>query len=101
MLTRVARADTRKIGKLNDEKLVASCVIQVLDGLDYLHHNDIVHRNLRAANILMAQSGEVKLSVFGISLHLRAIEHVDNKGASCMPNWAAPEVIELRPVSTK
>jgi serine/threonine protein kinase len=88
-----------EFGKLN-EKLVASYVIQVLEGLDYLHHNGIVHCNLKAANILISQSGEVKLSDFGISLYRRAIEHVD-KGVSCMPNWAAPEVIELRPVSTK
>jgi len=82
---------------------VASYVIQGLEGLDYLHHNDIVHCNLKAAsaaNILMTQSGEVKFSDFGISFYLRAIEHVD-KGVPCMPNWAAPEVIELRPVSTK
>jgi serine/threonine protein kinase len=78
-------------------------VSQVLEGLDYLHHNGIVHRNLKAANILMTQSGEVKLSDFGISLYLPAvcaIEHED-KGVSYMPNWAAPEVIALRAVSTK
>jgi serine/threonine protein kinase len=88
-----------EFGKLN-EKLVASHVIQVLEGLDYLHHNGIVHCNLKAANILMTPSGEVKLSDFGTSLYLRAIEHVDT-GVSCKPNWAAPEVIELRPVPTK
>jgi serine/threonine protein kinase len=76
-------------------------VTQVLEGLDYLHHNGIVHCNLKAANMLVSQSGEVKLSDIGISLYLRAIEHVDTWGASCMPNWAAPEVIEVRPVSTK
>jgi serine/threonine protein kinase len=81
---------------------VASYVIQVLDGLDHLHHNSIVHCNLKAANVLLTQSGEVKLSDFGISLYnlKRTFEHVD-KGVSCMPNWAAPEVIELRSVSTK
>lgn len=90
-----------EFGKLN-EKLVASYVIQVLEGLNYLHHNGIMHCNLKAANILMTQSGEVKLSDFGISLYLRAIEHVDKpEGVSCMPNWVAPEVIELRPLSTK
>ncbi|KAI0275614.1 kinase-like domain-containing protein [Russula aff. rugulosa BPL654] len=89
-----------EFGKLNDEKLVANYVIQVLEGLDYLHHNSLVHGNLKAANILMTQSGEVKLSDFGISLYMREIEHVD-KGVSCVPNWAAPEVIELSPVSTK
>ncbi|KAF8494599.1 kinase-like domain-containing protein [Russula emetica] len=73
-----------EFGKLN-EKLVASYVIQGLEGLDYLHHNDIVHCNLKAAsaaNILMTQSGEVKFSDFGISFYLRAIEHVD-KGVPC------------------
>ena len=77
-------------------------MIQVLKGLDYLHHNGVVHCNLKAANILMTQSGELKLSDFGISLYLRAIEHMDKpRGVPCMLNWAAPEVIELRPVSTK
>ena len=69
-----------EFSKLN-EKLVAHYVIQVLKGLDYLHHNDIVHRNLKAANIFMTQSGEVKLSDVGVSLNLREIEHVD-KGVS-------------------
>ena len=82
---------------------MASYVTQVLEGLDYLHQNGIVHCNLKASNILVTQNGEVKLSDFGISLYLRAIElhaieHVDNKGVSCIPNWAAPG---LRPVSTK
>ena len=88
-----------EFGKLN-EKLVASYMIQVLEGLDHLHHNGIVHCNIKAANILITQSGEVKLSDIGISFYLCAFEHVD-EGVSCMPNWAAPEVIELRPVSTK
>ncbi len=88
-----------EFGELN-EKLIANYVIQVLEGLDYLHHNDIVHRNLKAANIFITQSGEVKLSDVGVSLNLREIEHVD-EGISCMPNWTAPEVIELRSVSTK
>jgi serine/threonine protein kinase len=88
-----------EFGKL-DEKLVANYVIQVLEGLDYLHHNGIVHCNLKAANIVMTQSGEVKLSDVGVLLNLREIEHVD-KGFPCTPNWTAPEAIELRSVSTK
>ena len=77
--------------------------MQVLEGLDYLHHNGIVHCNLKAANIFMTQSGEVKLSDFGISLYLRAIDSEGVSTVPCVPNcqWAAPEVIELGPVSTK
>ena len=111
-------------GKMS-EKLVASYVIQVLEGLDYLHHNDTVHGNLKAANILITLSGKVKLSDIGISLNLRALEHVRkgvfrmpnrdagdsplisrtfedaDKGISCTPNWSAPEVINLKGTYTK
>ena len=82
-----------KFGKLG-ERLVASCVIQVLKGLDYLHHNGIVHSNLKASNILISQSGNVKLSAFGISHNLNVIKH-RGKRVSWMPNWSAPEVIRL------
>ena len=80
-------------GRLS-EKLVASCVIQVLKGLDYLHHNGIVHGNLKATNILITQSGDVKLSDFGISHNLNVIKH-RGKRVAWMPNWSAPEVIRL------
>ena len=88
-----------EFGKLN-EKLVASYVVQVLEGLDYLHHNGVMHGNLKAANILLTQSGDVKLSDFGISLNLQAPEDVE-EGVSCTPYWTAPEVIGLERASTK
>ena len=96
-------------------------MIQVLEGLDYLHHNDIVHGNLKAANILITLSGKVKLSDIGVSLNLHALEHVRkgvphipnwDAGASVIPrtfedaisctlNWSAPEVINLKGTYTK
>src|SRR6266849_2632506 len=82
-----------KFGKLS-EKLVAGCVIQVLKGLDYLHHNGIVHSNLKATNILITQGGDVKLSDFGISHNLNVIKR-RGKRVSWVPNWSAPEVIRL------
>jgi serine/threonine protein kinase len=88
-----------EFGKLS-EKLVASYVVQVLEGLDYLHHNGVMHGNLKAANILLTQSGDVKLSDFGISLNLQALEEVE-EGVSCTPYWTAPEVTGLERASTK
>jgi len=82
-----------KFGKVS-EKQVASCVVQVLEGLDYLHHNGTMHSNLKATNILITQSGDVKLSDFGISHNLNVIKH-RGKRVSWMPNWSAPEVIRL------
>jgi len=58
----------KAFGKLN-EKLVASYVFKILEGLDYLHRSDVVHCDLKAANILTTKTGNVKLSDFGVSLN--------------------------------
>ena len=50
-----------------DEKLVKVYTRQILFGLDYLHHNDIIHRDLKCANILVDNNGIIKLSDFGAS----------------------------------
>ena len=60
-------------GRLN-ERLVASYVTKILEGLHYLHGQDVVHCDLKAANILSTKTGNVKLTDFGVSLNLRAME---------------------------
>ncbi|KAG0760439.1 hypothetical protein G6F24_008319 [Rhizopus arrhizus] len=82
------------------EKLVASFCIKILKGLEYLHANDVVHCDLKAANILTTKTGDVKLTDFGVSLNLK-IKTVDNDSVSGTPNWMAPEVIELKGATTK
>ncbi|KAH9041218.1 kinase-like domain-containing protein [Lactarius pseudohatsudake] len=89
----------KAFGKLN-EKLVASYVFKILEGLDYLHRSDVVHCDLKAANILTTKTGNVKLSDFGVSLNLRAMER-EIKDVAGTPNWTAPEVIELKGASPK
>ncbi|KAG1860705.1 hypothetical protein DFJ58DRAFT_657665 [Suillus subalutaceus] len=88
----------KAFGKLN-EKLVASYVVKILEGLHYLHCCDVVHCDLKAANILTTKTGNIKLSDFGVSLNLKAIER--EKDVAGTPNWMAPEVIELKGASTK
>lgn len=69
------------------EKLVASFCIKILKGLEYLHANDVVHCDLKAANILTTKTGDVKLTDFGVSLNLK-IKTVDNDSVSGTPNWS-------------
>ena len=83
-----------------NERLVANYVVKILEGLHYLHQNDVVHCDLKAANILTTKNGNVKLSDFGVSLNLRAMER-EMKDVAGTPNWMAPEVIELKGASTK
>lgn len=89
----------KAFGKLN-EALVARYVVKILEGLHYLHASDVVHCDLKAANILTTKNGNVKLSDFGVSLNLRAMER-EIKDVAGTPNWMAPEVIELKGASTK
>ena len=79
---------------------MASYVFKILERLDYLHHGYVVHCDLKAANILTTKTRNVKLSDFGVSLNLRAMER-DIKDVAGTPNWMAPEVIELKGASTK
>ncbi|KAJ3839692.1 Pkinase-domain-containing protein [Lentinula raphanica] len=88
----------KAFGKLN-EKLVASYVVRILEGLHYLHQSDVVHCDLKAANILTTKTGNVKLSDFGVSLNMRAVEREQDVAGT--PNWMAPEVIELKGASPK
>ncbi len=68
----------------------------LLAGLNFAHQNRILHGNIRPSNILFSQSGEVKLTDFGLSEHYHQhdnfnLEHLDQK------NWYVPEKME--PVS--
>lgn len=76
------------------ENLAAIYVAQVLDGLKYLHDNDVIHLDIKAANILINTEGVVKLADFGIAT--TAAPSANDKRMSvvaCSPFWTAPEVI--------
>ncbi|RUP47098.1 hypothetical protein BC936DRAFT_146134 [Jimgerdemannia flammicorona] len=82
------------------ERLVASYCIKILEGLVFLHDNQVVHCDLKAANILTTKNANVKLSDFGVSLNLK-LREADTGSVAGTPNWMAPEVIELKGASTK
>lgn len=78
------------------EKLVGCYTYKILKGLEYLHSHDVVHCDLKAANILTTKTGDIKLTDFGVSLNLK-IKQEDGKGTPAgTPNWMAPEVIEMK-----
>ncbi|KAI8612622.1 kinase-like domain-containing protein [Chytriomyces sp. MP71] len=77
------------------ETLVSLYIAQVLEGLQYLHEQDVIHRDIKAANILTTKAGTVKLADFGISSKL-ASGLSERESIMGSPYWMPPEIIELR-----
>ncbi|KAJ4861891.1 protein kinase domain-containing protein [Trichoderma breve] len=83
----------RKHGKF-EESVVSSLTRQTLSGLAYLHREGILHRDLKADNILLDLDGTCKISDFGISKKTDNIygnDKSNNMQGSVF--WMAPEVI--------
>lgn len=83
----------RKHGKF-EEPVVSSLTRQTLNGLSYLHHSGILHRDLKADNILLDTDGTCKISDFGISKKTDNI--YGNDAQNTMQGsvfWMAPEVV--------
>ncbi|PNH11142.1 Mitogen-activated protein kinase kinase kinase ANP1 [Tetrabaena socialis] len=69
---------------------------QILRGLEYLHQQRIMHRDIKGANILVDVNGVVKLADFGASKKIEDLATVGGGSRSVRgtPNWMAPEVIK-------
>ncbi|XP_004404052.1 PREDICTED: myosin-IIIa [Odobenus rosmarus divergens] len=81
-----------KKGKRMSEPIIAYILHEALLGLQHLHKNKTIHRDVKGNNILLTTEGGVKLVDFGVSAQLTSTRHHRNTSVGT-PFWMAPEVI--------
>ncbi|HTZ00080.1 MAG TPA: protein kinase [Rhodocyclaceae bacterium] len=92
--------DLRKL-ITKDERLpierVVEIVAQVADGLDYAHQNGVVHRDVKPANIMVLNTGAVRIADFGIA-QLQSGARTMTGQILGTPKYMSPEQIMGKPV---
>ncbi|KAG0710829.1 Serine/threonine-protein kinase PLK4 [Chionoecetes opilio] len=82
----------KKLGRVLTENEAREYLLQIVDGMLYLHSKAIIHRDLTLSNILLDDQQHVKIADFGLATQL--LRPDDRHTTMCgTPNYISPEVV--------
>jgi polo-like kinase 1 len=68
-------------------------MMQLISGVEYMHSNRVIHRDLKLGNIFLNEKMEIKIGDFGLAAKLEFAD--EKKRTMCgTPNYIAPEIVE-------
>ncbi|KAM4541159.1 tyrosine-protein kinase Lck [Fundulus diaphanus] len=91
---------TQEGSKLSTNTLI-DMSSQVADGMAFIERKNYIHRDLRAANILVSQELICKVADFGLARLIEDNEYTAREGAKFPIKWTAPEAINYGTFSIK
>ena len=83
-----------------EERLVLKIFLQVCLGLNYLHDNRILHRDIKAMNIFLKRDLHVKIGDFGVAILLNEEKEFANTIIGT-PFYLSPELCKEKPYNEK
>ena len=91
--------EVRKKYTYFEEEKIWSTLIQILEGLKYLHQSCIIHRDLKSANIFLTKDGCVKIGDLNVSKILNRMGTASTQTGT--PYFASPEIWNDQPYDYK
>lgn len=82
-----------------DQSLAAWYISQIALGLDHIHNQGVIHRDIKESNIFLLSNGVVKIGDFGIAVAMQPNEA--NTGYGGTRGWMSPEMILSQPYTYK